>query len=138
MQATEGPGSRAMEAAPLRHRCAILYRWLSTAPARLIGVDKNNSLIKYKGQIWPDYDADFAVWDPEAKWKVQGVELHHRHKTTPYDGAELAGETETCERLTFAIVASVPLSRSLASALTTAVPPVDGAAQPESFTASTI
>jgi len=62
-----------------------LAKWLSGAPARLIGMDQR------KGRIAAGYDADLAVWDAEAKWTVRGEHLHHRHKLTPYDGAELTG-----------------------------------------------
>jgi allantoinase len=65
---------------------ARLARWLAAEPARLIGLNDR------KGRIAPGYDADLAVWDPDAKWKVRAAELYHRHKTTPYHGAELAGQ----------------------------------------------
>jgi allantoinase len=44
-----------------------------------------------KGVIAPGADADFAVFDPEAKWTVTPSDLHFRHKISPYLGAELRG-----------------------------------------------
>ena len=61
--------------------------------------------------------------------------------TDPSNGSSVtplvAGEIETNDRLTFTLVAALALSRSFARTLATAVPPVEGDAQPESFTAST-
>ncbi|MBU6157850.1 MAG: allantoinase AllB [Bacteroidetes bacterium] len=62
-----------------------LVRWLCTNPAHLIG--KNES----KGAIAVGMDADFAVLDPEATFQVDGNQLHHRHKITPYHGEILKG-----------------------------------------------
>lgn len=62
-----------------------LVRWLCTNPALLIG--KNES----KGAIAVGMDADFAVLDPEATFQVDGNQLHHRHKITPYHGEILKG-----------------------------------------------
>lgn len=72
----------------LKHQLQDLVQaaqWLSAAPAKLLGLDDR------KGRIAPGYDADLAVWDPEMHWKVDGAQLHHRHKMTPYDGVELTG-----------------------------------------------
>lgn len=65
-----------------------LSRWLSAAPAKLVG------LAGHKGQIAPGYDADLVVWDPRAAWRVEGSKLFHRHKLTPYDGSELKGQVQ--------------------------------------------
>jgi allantoinase len=62
-----------------------LAKWLSSDPARLIGMEHR------KGNIAAGCDADLVVWDPDAKWTVHGDQLLHRHKLTPYDGAELTG-----------------------------------------------
>jgi allantoinase len=62
-----------------------LVKWLCINPARLIG--KSNS----KGKIAIEMDADFAVLDPEAAFQVDGNQLHHRHKITPYHGETLKG-----------------------------------------------
>lgn len=62
-----------------------VVKWLSVGPARLAGVDG------FKGRIAPGFDADLAVFDPDALWRVRAKELHHRHAVTPYDGAGLSG-----------------------------------------------
>lgn len=59
--------------------------WMAAAPARLAGMSGR------KGVIAVDADADFAVFDPEARWTVAPADLHFRHKISPYLGAELQG-----------------------------------------------
>ena len=39
----------------------------------------------------PGADADFVVFDPDAKWTVTPADLHFRHKLSPYLGAKLRG-----------------------------------------------
>jgi allantoinase len=65
-----------------------LAKWLCEGPARLAG------LAKKKGAIAVGCDADFVIWDAEAKFRVEPADLHHRHKVTPYAGRELAGRVE--------------------------------------------
>jgi allantoinase len=62
-------------------------RWMCEAPARLAGLAR-------KGRIAPGYHADFAVFDPGARWKVDTSKLHQRHKLTPYAGETLRGRVE--------------------------------------------
>lgn len=62
-----------------------LAEWLCRAPARLAGLEDR------KGAIAVGYDADLVVWEPEASFRVDPAQLHHRHKLTPYAGRELAG-----------------------------------------------
>ncbi len=62
-----------------------LFDWLSKNPATLVGLQNR------KGKIATGYDADLVIWDPEARWQVNAEKLYHRHKITPYDGAELTG-----------------------------------------------
>ena len=65
-----------------------LSRWLCSAPAKLVGLDKR------KGAIAVGFDADLVVWNPSAQFKVEGAALHHRHKLTPYEGMTLSGVVE--------------------------------------------
>ncbi len=62
-----------------------LAEWMCAAPARLAG------LTRRKGRIAPGYDADFAIWDPDASFTVDGSRLRHRHSLTPYEGRRLFG-----------------------------------------------
>ena len=64
---------------------ADVARWMCAGPARLAG------LAGRKGAIAAGCDADFVVFDPETKWRVNAEKLFHRHKVTPYAGSELHG-----------------------------------------------
>ncbi len=68
---------------------AHLAQWLCEGPARLAG------LAGRKGSIAVGCDADFVIWDAEAKFRVETAQLHHRHKVTPYAARELMGSVET-------------------------------------------
>ena len=65
-----------------------LARWLCEAPARLAGLDQQ------KGAIAPGGDADLVIWNPDAGFRVDPAQLHHRHKLTPYAGRDLMGIVE--------------------------------------------
>jgi allantoinase len=77
-------GARARGLGPER-----LARWLSEAPARLVG------LARCKGAISPGYDADLVAWDPDRRFVVDPARLRQRHPVTPYAGRELFGVVET-------------------------------------------
>jgi len=62
-----------------------IREWMAAAPARLAGMSGR------KGVIAIGADADFAVFDPEARWTVAPSDLRFRHKISPYLGAELMG-----------------------------------------------
>lgn len=66
------------------HRPEHVTRWLSSAPADLVGLTR-------KGALAPGNDADIVIWDPDAAWVVHGAALEHRHPVTPYDGLRLRG-----------------------------------------------
>ncbi len=57
---------------------------VSTAPARLFGLDK-------KGAIEVGRDADLVLFDPAARRTLTASDLHHTSDYTPYEGFTLAG-----------------------------------------------
>jgi len=65
-----------------------LTRWMASAPARLVGLDKR------KGRLARGYDADIVIWHPEEEFKVTPEAIHFRHKLTPYTGLTLRGVVE--------------------------------------------
>jgi len=62
-----------------------LGAWMSTAPARLAGLDAQ------KGELASGRDGDIVVFDPEVEWTVGEDDLHFRHKISPYLGAQMRG-----------------------------------------------
>jgi len=67
---------------------ADLTRWLSGAPAQLVGLKDR------KGSIAVGQDADLIIWNPAQQFRVAGDSLHHRYKITPYEGRVLDGVVE--------------------------------------------
>ncbi|MCI0689169.1 MAG: allantoinase AllB [Sporichthyaceae bacterium] len=61
-----------------------VVRWMAQRPAELAGLAR-------KGRIALGYDADFAVFAPDAAYVVDAGTLHHRNPVTPYAGRALAG-----------------------------------------------
>jgi allantoinase len=76
------------EALQRGHGLAEIARWMCEAPARLAGLEAS------KGALRPGCDADFVIFDPEAKFTVDPAELRHRHKLTPYAGRKLRGRVK--------------------------------------------
>jgi allantoinase len=66
------------------HSLSELSRWVCESPARLARLPK-------KGTIAVGNDADFVVWSPEEQFTVEQSLIAHRHKLTPYLGAQLYG-----------------------------------------------
>ena len=66
-------------------RLERIGEWMAAGPARLAGMSRR------KGVIAVGADADFAVFDPDARWTVAPSDLRFRHKISPYLGAELRG-----------------------------------------------
>jgi allantoinase len=67
------------------HSLVDVVRWMAEAPAALAGLAR-------KGRIEPGYDADLAVFAPDAAFVVDPLALAHRHPVTPYAGRALTGE----------------------------------------------
>ena len=66
------------------HGLADLVRWMATAPARRVGLER-------KGEIALGYDADLCVLAPDESFRVDVTRLQHRNPVTPYDGRTLTG-----------------------------------------------
>lgn len=62
-----------------------LVRWMCEATAKLAGFDHR------KGHLQAGYDADFVVFEPEAKFTVDLARIEHKNKVTPYEHADLTG-----------------------------------------------
>jgi allantoinase len=61
-----------------------VVRWMSDAPARLVG-------LRAKGRIEVGYAADLVAFDPDERFTVDPERLLHRHPVTPYAGRTLTG-----------------------------------------------
>jgi dihydropyrimidinase len=61
---------------------------LSTAPARLFGLEN-------KGSIEVGKDADLVIWDPDSRRVLSQSDLHHSADFTPYEGLAVTGAVET-------------------------------------------
>lgn len=68
---------------------AAVARWMSEAPAAFAGLER------HKGRIAPGYDADFVIFNSEARFEVTPEELHFRHPISPYIGQRLRGRVES-------------------------------------------
>ena len=64
---------------------AKLAEWMCETPARLMGFGHR------KGRIAPGMDADFVIWDHEAKFTIEPEMIYHKHRITPYRGREVFG-----------------------------------------------
>ncbi|KQV65060.1 allantoinase [Nocardioides sp. Root122] len=61
-----------------------VVRWMSTAPARRVG-------LVGKGDLAVGAEADFCVFAPDEPWTVDVARLHHKNPVSPYAGRTLAG-----------------------------------------------
>ena len=64
-----------------------LSRWMTTGPARLLGLSS-------RGTIAPGMRADLLAWHPERSLTVTAAELLHRHALTPYLGQQQRGAVQ--------------------------------------------
>jgi allantoinase len=62
---------------------ADVVHWMSTAPAKLIGIPQG---------IQVGHAAHLAIVDLDATWIVDQTQLLHRNPLTPYHGVELKGK----------------------------------------------
>jgi allantoinase len=62
-----------------------LSHWMCSKPAELVGLQHR------KGLIAPGFDADLAVWDPDAETSINAQTTLHRHKHTPYENRRVRG-----------------------------------------------
>jgi allantoinase len=70
------------------HSLADVVRWMSGAPAALVGLGT-------KGGIRVGGAADLVAFDPAAGQVVDPARLHHRNAVSPYAGARLTGVVRT-------------------------------------------
>lgn len=63
---------------------ADLSRWMSRNTADLVGLDR-------KGRIEMGADADFAVYDTNAEFRIEATRLAHRNPISAYDGIRYGG-----------------------------------------------
>jgi allantoinase len=61
-------------------------RWMSAEPAKLAGIGNR------KGAIRVGCDADLAIFDSEAEWRVTRDDLYFRHPVSPYTGVRFRGK----------------------------------------------
>ena len=66
------------------HTLADVTRWMSEAPADLVGLGT-------KGGIRVGGAADLVAFDPDSEQVVDPATLHHRNAVSPYAGARLTG-----------------------------------------------
>jgi dihydroorotase len=64
---------------------AALVERMSTAPARLLGLDGQGSLAEGRA-------ANVTVFDPAAPWTVDAEAFHSKSRNTPFGGMELRGK----------------------------------------------
>ncbi len=70
------------EASARGHSLAEVARWMSHAPAQLIGREAG---------IRVGAPANLVVFEADATFEVRGEQLRHRHPLTPYEGRTLRG-----------------------------------------------
>ena len=61
---------------------------LTEHPAAFLKIENS------KGNIKAGHDADFVIWVPEEKFKINQEDILHRHKLSPYTGRQLWGKVQ--------------------------------------------
>jgi allantoinase len=90
------------------HSLQEIFKWNAEAPAELAGLKDR------KGRIARGYDADLVIWNDRDTFTVQGEDLRHKHKLTPYAGRVLKGRVrETYVRGNRAFPLSQPVGNFL-------------------------
>jgi allantoinase len=74
------------EAKARGYTLADVAKWMSTQPAKLIGLGNT------KGRIACGWQADLFVFDDTKTFQIKQSINKHRHKQTPYDGKIVEGE----------------------------------------------
>jgi len=77
------------EASKRGHTLGDVARWMSSVPARLVGLERA------KGGLAVGMDADFCLFDDAVEWTVEPAHLWTRHKITPYAGRKLKGRVRS-------------------------------------------
>ncbi|KAJ3762396.1 allantoinase [Lentinula raphanica] len=67
---------------------AQIIDWTSVKTAKHAGLEER------KGKLQTGYDADFIIWNPDAKFTVAEESLQFKNKISPYVGLELRGRVE--------------------------------------------
>ena len=67
------------------HTLDHIVRWMSTAPAALVG------LSQYAGVLSSNREASFVIFEPEAQFTITPQDLHYRHPISAYMGETLRG-----------------------------------------------
>ena len=63
---------------------ATVVGWMSSAPARVVGLGR-------RGHLAVGAPADLVVLAPDETWTVHAAELEHRNPITPYEGRTVTG-----------------------------------------------
>ena len=66
---------------------ATLSRWMTTGPARLLGLSD-------RSHIAAGMRADLIAWHPETDLTIRATEILHRHALTPYLGRQQRGAVQ--------------------------------------------